>query len=142
MSEEELELAKVVSTQQSAQIHILQDNASSMARGIQSTLYNVIPLWKNQISIELNNIKAKKRTSNTESEEYKANAENNAKEIGFNKVAFAHHADDAIETLFMNEIYGGRVATFAPKMHLEKADIEFIRPLINVRESDIKKFIE
>lgn len=70
---EELELAKVVSTQQSAQIRILQDNATSMARGIQSTLYNVIPLWKNQISIELNNIKAKKRTSNTESEEYKAN---------------------------------------------------------------------
>lgn len=64
-----------------------------------------------------------------------------AKEIGFNKVAFAHHADDAIETLFMNEIYGGRVATFSPKMHLEKADIEFIRPLINVRESDIKKLI-
>lgn len=65
-----------------------------------------------------------------------------AKEIGFNKVAFAHHADDAIETLFMNEIYGGRVATFSPKMHLEKADIEFIRPLINVRESDIKKLIK
>ena len=64
-----------------------------------------------------------------------------AKEIGFNKVAFAHHAEDAIETLFMNEIYGGRVATFSPKMHLEKADIEFIRPLIHVRESDIKKLI-
>ncbi|MCQ2087641.1 MAG: GNAT family N-acetyltransferase [Bacilli bacterium] len=65
-----------------------------------------------------------------------------AKDLGFNKVAFAHHADDAIETLFMNEIYGGRVATFSPKMHLEKADIEFIRPLINVRESDIKKLIK
>ena len=31
-----------------------------------------------------------------------------------NKVAFAHHVDDAIETLFLNEIYGGRVATFTP----------------------------
>lgn len=65
-----------------------------------------------------------------------------ASEIGFNKVAFAHHADDAIETLFMNEIYGGRIATFAPKMHLERADIEFIRPLLLARESEIKKLIK
>lgn len=60
-----------------------------------------------------------------------------ANELGFNKVAFAHHADDAIETLFMNEFHGGRIATFSPKMHLEKADITFIRPFILVRESDI-----
>jgi tRNA 2-thiocytidine biosynthesis protein TtcA len=60
-----------------------------------------------------------------------------AKELGCNKVAFAHHADDAIETLFLNEIYGGRVATFQPKMHLERANIDFIRPLILVREDEI-----
>ena len=65
-----------------------------------------------------------------------------AKEIGFNKVAFAHHADDAVETLMMNEIYGGRVATFSPKMHLEKADIEFIRPLLLCREKDISTLIK
>ena len=65
-----------------------------------------------------------------------------AKEIGFNKVAFAHHAEDAIETLFMNEIYGGRIATFSPKMHLERADIEFIRPLLLVRESDIRRLVK
>lgn len=65
-----------------------------------------------------------------------------ANEIGFNKVAFAHHADDAIETLFMNEIYGSRIATFSPKMHLERADITFIRPLSLVRESDIKKLVK
>ena len=65
-----------------------------------------------------------------------------AKEIGFNKVAFAHHADDAIETLLMNEIYGSRIATFSPKMHLENADIDFIRPFILVHEKDIKQFIK
>ena len=65
-----------------------------------------------------------------------------ANEIGFNKVAFAHHADDAIETLLMNEIYGGRIATFAPKMHLEKANITFIRPLTLVRESDIIRLVK
>ena len=65
-----------------------------------------------------------------------------AMDLGYNKVAFAHHADDAIETKFMNEIYGGRVATFAPKMHLERADITFIRPLILCREKDISSFIK
>lgn len=64
-----------------------------------------------------------------------------AKRLGFNKVAFAHHADDAIETFFLNEIYGGRLATFSPKMHLEKTDIIFIRPLILCRESEIKKCV-
>ena len=64
-----------------------------------------------------------------------------AQELGCNKVAFAHHSDDAIETLFMNEIYGGRVATFAPKMHLERADITFIRPLITCKEKDITNLV-
>lgn len=65
-----------------------------------------------------------------------------ANELGFNKVAFAHHADDAIETKLMNEIYGGRVATFSPKMHLERADITFIRPFALVREKEIIKLIK
>ena len=62
-----------------------------------------------------------------------------AEELGANKVAFAHHADDAIETLLMNQIHGGRIATFAPKMLLEKAQMTFIRPLIFARETDIIK---
>lgn len=62
-----------------------------------------------------------------------------AKELGCNKVAFAHHGDDAVETLMMNEIFGGRIASFQPKMHLDRADIEFIRPLILCHEEDIVK---
>ena len=72
----------------------------------------------------------------------KASMNKVAKELGFNKVSFAHHADDAIETYMMNTLFGGRVASFAPKMHLERADITFIRPLIHVRESDIVKLIK
>ena len=72
----------------------------------------------------------------------KASMNKVAKEIGFNKVSFAHHADDAIETYMMNTLFGGRIASFAPKMHLERADITFIRPLINVRESDIIKLVK
>lgn len=65
-----------------------------------------------------------------------------ANELGYSKVAFAHHADDAIETLFMNMTIGARIATFSPKMHLERANITFIRPFINVFEKDIIKLIK
>lgn len=60
-----------------------------------------------------------------------------AKEHHCNKVAFAHHADDAIETLLMNMIHGGRVATFEPKMKLERAGITFIRPLFYCFEKEL-----
>ncbi|GAA5414738.1 tRNA 2-thiocytidine biosynthesis TtcA family protein [Ureaplasma ceti] len=62
-----------------------------------------------------------------------------AKSYGCNKVAMGHHADDAIETLFMNMINEGRIATFKPKMYLNKTEITFIRPLILAREKDIKR---
>lgn len=61
-----------------------------------------------------------------------------ANELGANKVAFAHHIDDALETLFMNMISGGRIATFSPKMYLERAKITFIRPLILANEKLIR----
>ena len=63
-----------------------------------------------------------------------------AHELKITKVAFAHHADDAIETLFMNMTYGGRVATFAPKMFLSNEKINFIRPFIYAREEDIVRY--
>ena len=62
-----------------------------------------------------------------------------AKALGCNKVAFAHHADDAIETLFLNMIYGGRIATFDPKMYLDNSETTFIRPFCMSFESDIAK---
>lgn len=70
----------------------------------------------------------------------KAIVNKTAKRLGFQKVAFAHHMDDAIETLFLNMAYGGRVATFEPKMYLEDARIEFIRPLIYATEKDIERY--
>jgi tRNA 2-thiocytidine biosynthesis protein TtcA len=69
----------------------------------------------------------------------KAAINTEAKKVGANKVAFAHHIDDAIETLFMNMISGSRIATFSPKMHLENVDITFIRPFILLDEQTISK---
>ena len=47
----ELETTKTISLQQAPQIRMLQANAVAMADKLQSTLYTVIPLWKNQIVI-------------------------------------------------------------------------------------------
>jgi len=60
-----------------------------------------------------------------------------AKKYQCNKVAFAHHADDAIETLLMNAIFGGRLSTFKPNMYMDRTDTTFIRPFVYVFESDI-----
>lgn len=55
-----------------------------------------------------------------------------------NRVAFAHHGDDAIETLLMNAIYGGRLATFKPHMFLTNTQMDFIRPFVYAFENDIR----
>lgn len=60
-----------------------------------------------------------------------------AKRYGCNKIAFAHHGDDAIETLLMNVIQGGKISVFQPKIKYEDNQIQFIRPLIYVYEKDI-----
>ncbi len=64
-----------------------------------------------------------------------------AKKLNCNKIAFGHHADDAIETLLMNAIYGGRLATFKPTMYMSRTDTTFIRPFVYAYESDIEKAI-
>ncbi len=65
-----------------------------------------------------------------------------AKELNCNKVAFGHHLDDAVETLFLNMIHGGKIATFDPKMHLSDIDVTFIRPFVYVNEDEVNKVID
>jgi len=61
---------------------------------------------------------------------------------GFNKVAYAHHMDDAIETLLMNMLYSGRGGTFLPLTKLERSGIEVIRPLIYFEEKDVTRSLK
>lgn len=60
-----------------------------------------------------------------------------AKEYSCNKIAYAHHADDAIETFFLNMIYGGKLSTIIPNLYLSKENTTIIRPLIYCREKEI-----
>lgn len=63
------------------------------------------------------------------------------KKIGCNKVAYAHHKDDAIETMLMSLIYEGRLHTFSPVTYLERTELTVIRPLIYMNEVDIIGFV-
>lgn len=64
-----------------------------------------------------------------------------AKEMGCNKIAYAHHKDDVIETMMLSLLYEGRFHTFCPVTHLEKSKVTLIRPLIYMNESDIIGFV-
>ena len=65
-----------------------------------------------------------------------------AKELGCNKIAFGHHKDDLVETLLMNLIFQGSVATIPPLLQMEKMPIEMIRPLCLIDERDIQQYAE
>jgi tRNA(Ile)-lysidine synthase TilS/MesJ len=56
---------------------------------------------------------------------------------GFNKVAYAHHHDDAVETFYMGLLYAGQLKTFSPKTYLDRTGITVIRPLIYFREYEL-----
>lgn len=61
-------------------------------------------------------------------------------ENNINKVAYAHHKDDVIETYLLSLFYEGRMNTFMPVTHLDKTNIKVIRPLILINEVDIIGF--
>ncbi len=54
---------------------------------------------------------------------------NAARRLGCNKVALAHHLDDAVETLLLNLFYQGRIACFHPSSYLTRQALTAIRPL-------------
>lgn len=62
------------------------------------------------------------------------------KGYGCNKVAYAHHKDDIIETMLMSLLFEGRFHSFSPKTYLDRMDLTVIRPMIYVAEADVIGF--
>lgn len=64
-----------------------------------------------------------------------------ALELGCNKIAYAHHKDDVVETFLMSQIFEGRLHTFSPVTYLDKTELTLIRPMIYVQEADVIGFM-
>ena len=60
-----------------------------------------------------------------------------AKDRGAIKIALGHHADDAMETLLLNMIYGGKMETMPFKRYMTREEVYVIRPLLYATEQDI-----
>jgi len=63
-----------------------------------------------------------------------------AREEGCSAIVLGHHRDDALETLFMNLFYGGRLSAMPPKLLNDDGDLLVLRPLIASSEADIARF--
>lgn len=64
------------------------------------------------------------------------------KSLGCNKLAYGHHRDDFINTMLLSMFREGRFHTMQPKMHMSDSNIDMIRPLLYVKEEEIKIFAE
>ena len=60
-----------------------------------------------------------------------------ALELGCNKLALGHTADDVIDTFLLSLIYEGRLSSFLPKLYMDRTGMTVIRPLILIDEKDI-----
>jgi len=60
-----------------------------------------------------------------------------AAQLGCNKVALGHHADDAAITALMNILYAGRIETLEPRRDFFGGRITAIRPLICTPEKEV-----
>ncbi len=60
-----------------------------------------------------------------------------ALEKGYNKLALAHHLDDAVESFFMNFSYNGTIRSMPPIYKAENG-LVVIRPLIHARERQLR----
>lgn len=59
---------------------------------------------------------------------------------GCNKIAFAHHRDDIIETLLINLFYGREISTMMPSQSIFSGKLHIIRPLAYLQEGLVKKY--
>lgn len=63
-----------------------------------------------------------------------------AKELGCNKIAYAHHQDDVVETMLLSLIYEGRFYSFSPYTYLDRMDLTVIRPMLYIPEAEVIGF--
>ncbi len=63
-----------------------------------------------------------------------------ADKTGCNKIAFAHHKDDIIETFLINIFYAREISTMMPSQSIFGGELHIIRPLAYIKEDVLKKY--
>ena len=65
-----------------------------------------------------------------------------ASRFNCNKIAFGHHKDDLLETLFLNMFYSGNISTMVPTQELFDGRLTVIRPLAYIEKSEVTTIAE
>ncbi len=60
-----------------------------------------------------------------------------ARKHGFTSIALGHHADDIVETFFLNLTCAGNISTMRPRQDLFSGRLALIRPLAYLRKKSI-----
>ena len=63
-----------------------------------------------------------------------------AVELGCNKIALGHHADDCLETLLLNMIHGGQMSAMPARYTSQRGSLAVLRPLLECWESEIARY--
>ena len=63
-----------------------------------------------------------------------------APKLGATKIALGHHLDDLIETLLLNLMFSGRLASMPPRLVAEDKKNVVIRPLAYVSEAETRAY--
>src|SRR5947209_12509885 len=63
-----------------------------------------------------------------------------AKEVGANKIALGHHADDFIETLLLNLFFAGALKAMPAKLVSDDGEHVVVRPLVYVGEDEARAY--
>jgi len=64
-----------------------------------------------------------------------------APDLGCNKIALGHHADDLVETLLMSQFFNGEICSMPPRLRARDGRNTVIRPLCYVWEAEIVRFV-
>ena len=61
-------------------------------------------------------------------------------ELGCNKIALGHHADDAMETMMLNMLHAGQLKAMPARYTSKRGGLAVLRPLMQCMEADIERY--